>query len=83
MHIVWTIVIGFFVGLVARMLKPGADPGGFIVTTAVGIAGSFLATYAGQAMGWYRAGESAGFIGAVIGAIVLLVIFQLVRSKAS
>jgi uncharacterized membrane protein YeaQ/YmgE (transglycosylase-associated protein family) len=83
MHIVWTIVIGFFVGLVARMLKPGADPGGFIITTAVGIAGSFLATYAGQAMGWYRAGESAGFIGAVVGAIVLLVIYQLVRSKAS
>jgi uncharacterized membrane protein YeaQ/YmgE (transglycosylase-associated protein family) len=83
MHIVWTIVIGFLVGLVARMLKPGSDPGGFIITTAVGIAGSFIATYAGQAMGWYRAGESAGFIGAVVGAIVLLVVVQLVRSKAS
>lgn len=83
MSIIWTILIGFVVGLLARMLKPGRDPSGFIVTTAIGIAGSLLATYGGQALGLYHAGEAAGFIGSVIGAIILLVIFQLVRGKST
>jgi len=77
MGVIMTIVVGFIVGLVAKMLKPGRDPSGFIVTILIGIAGSLLATYGGQAMGLYRAGEAAGFVGSVIGAIVLLFIFNL------
>ena len=82
MHIIWTILIGFVAGLVAKMLTPGKDPSGFFITAAIGIAGSLIATYVGQAVGWYQAGESAGFIGAVIGAIVLLVIYHLVRRSS-
>ena len=77
MSIIMTIVIGFLVGLVAKMLKPGRDPSGFIITILIGIAGSFLATFAGRALGWYGANDAAGFIASVIGAIVLLVIFGL------
>jgi uncharacterized membrane protein YeaQ/YmgE (transglycosylase-associated protein family) len=83
MGIIWTILIGFIVGLLAKMLKPGRDPSGFIVTVLIGIAGSLLATYGGQALGLYRAGEAAGFIGSLIGAIILLVIYGLVtRNRA-
>jgi uncharacterized membrane protein YeaQ/YmgE (transglycosylase-associated protein family) len=83
MGIIWTILIGFVVGLLAKMLKPGRDPSGFIVTVLIGIAGSLLATYGGQALGFYRAGEAAGFIGSLIGAIILLVIYGLVtRNRA-
>ena len=83
MHIIWTILIGFVAGLVAKMLTPGKDPSGFFITAAIGIAGSLIATYVGQAVGWYQAGESAGFIGAVVGAIVLLVIYHLIRRSGS
>lgn len=83
MHIIWTILIGFVAGLVAKMLTPGRDPTGFFITAAIGIAGSLIATYVGQAIGWYQAGESAGFIGAVIGAIALLVIYHLVRKPSA
>ncbi len=79
MSIVWIILIGFVVGLLAKMLTPGRDPAGFFITAALGIAGSLLATYGGQALGLYRAGEPAGFIGSLIGAIVLLAIYHLVR----
>ena len=81
MSIVWTILIGFVAGLVARAIKPGDDSAGFIVTTLIGIAGSLIATYAGQAMGWYTAGQGAGFIASVLGAIVLLFIYGLVKRK--
>ncbi|GAA4331582.1 GlsB/YeaQ/YmgE family stress response membrane protein [Variovorax defluvii] len=81
MSIVWTILIGFVAGLVARAIKPGDDSAGFIVTTLIGIAGSLIATYAGQAMGWYTAGQGAGFIASVVGAIVLLFIWGLIRRK--
>ena len=81
MSIIWTILIGFVAGLVARAIKPGDDSAGFIVTTLIGIAGSLVATYAGQAMGWYTAGQGAGFIASVVGAIVLLFIFSLVKRK--
>ena len=83
MHLVWTILIGFFAGLVARFVTPGPDPSGFFITAAIGIAGSIAATYIGQAVGWYHAGESAGFIGAVVGAIVLLLVWRVVKSKTS
>jgi len=81
MSIVWTILIGFIAGLVARALKPGNDSAGFIITTLIGIAGSLIATYLGQAMGWYTAGQGAGFIASVVGAIVLLFIWGMVKRK--
>jgi uncharacterized membrane protein YeaQ/YmgE (transglycosylase-associated protein family) len=76
MHIIGVIVIGFLAGLIAKFLMPGRDPGGFIVTILLGIAGAFVATYLGQAVGWYRADEGAGFIGAIVGAIVILAIYR-------
>lgn len=81
MSIVWTILIGFIAGLVARALKPGDDSAGFIVTTLIGIAGSLIATYLGQAMGWYTAGQGAGFIASVVGAIVLLFIWGILKKR--
>jgi uncharacterized membrane protein YeaQ/YmgE (transglycosylase-associated protein family) len=78
MSILVTIIIGFLAGVVAKLLTPGRDPGGFIITTLLGIAGAFLATYLGQAIGWYRADEAAGFLGAVVGAILVLVIYRIV-----
>lgn len=81
MHILWTIIIGFIAGLVAKVVLPGKDPGGFIVTTLIGIAGALLATYLGQAIGWYEAGHSADFIGAVVGSIILLLLYRLFFKK--
>jgi len=75
MGIIWTIVLGFVVGVIAKFLHPGKENMGFIVTVLLGIAGSFLAGIIGQFMGWYRAGEGAGFIASVIVAILLLVIY--------
>ena len=83
MSIIWTIIIGFVAGIVAKFLHPGSsnEPSGFILTAALGIAGSFLATYLGQALGWYSAGETAGFIGAVVGAIIVLVVWGFLAPK--
>lgn len=83
MHLIWTVLIGFVVGVVARFLTPGEDKLGFFVTAALGIAGSLLATYAGHALGWYVAGQGAGFIASLLGAIVLLLIYHAVRKKAA
>ncbi len=77
MHILWTILIGFFVGLIAKLLMPGRDPGGFIITTLLGIAGAFIAKWIGVGLGWYRPEEAAGFIAAIIGAVLLLVVYRL------
>jgi len=77
-----TIVVGFIVGLIARAVKPGDDKLGWIMTTVLGVAGSLAATYAGEAMGWYAPGQPAGWIASVVGAIVLLVIYGLVKKKA-
>ena len=83
MSILWTILIGFVVGLVARFLVPGRDPGGIVLTTLLGVVGAVVATYLGQFVGLYRVNESAGFIGAVIGAILILVIYRsLARRRA-
>ena len=79
MGIIWTILIGFVVGLVAKMLTPGRDPAGFIITVAIGIAGSLIATYGGRALGLYQVGEAAGFLGSLVGAIVLLVVYRLIK----
>ena len=73
MGIFWTIIIGFLAGIVAKLIMPGRnEPSGFVLTTILGIVGAFLATYLGQSLGWYRADEGAGFIGAVVGAILIL-----------
>ncbi|MFT4266544.1 MAG: GlsB/YeaQ/YmgE family stress response membrane protein [Xenophilus sp.] len=82
MSIIWTILIGFVVGLIARAVKPGDDSAGFIVTTIIGILGSLVATYAGQALGWYAAGQAASFIASVVGAVILLFLWGLIRRKA-
>jgi len=81
LHWLWVIIIGFVIGLVARFLMPGRDAAGFIVTTLIGIGGALLASFVGQKMGWYAQGEPAGFIAAVLGAIVLLLILRAVRRR--
>jgi uncharacterized membrane protein YeaQ/YmgE (transglycosylase-associated protein family) len=78
MGILWTIIIGFVAGVIAKFLHPGPnEPAGFILTTLLGIAGAFVATYLGQSLGWYQPGEGAGLIGAVVGAIIVLVVWGL------
>jgi uncharacterized membrane protein YeaQ/YmgE (transglycosylase-associated protein family) len=81
MSIIITLIIGFLVGLIAKFLMPGRDPGGFIVTILLGIVGAFVATYIGHALGWYREGEAAGFIGSVIGAMIVLFIYRVVVGR--
>jgi uncharacterized membrane protein YeaQ/YmgE (transglycosylase-associated protein family) len=83
MSILWTIIIGFIVGVIAKFIMPGDkyEPTGFILTTVLGIVGAFVATYLGQAVGWYKPGESAGFIGGVVGAIVVLVVYGLIAGR--
>ena len=83
MSYVWMALIGFVVGLIARALHPGDDKLGLIMTALLGIAGSFLANFVGRAMGWYSPGETAGFIASVIGAIILLVIYSLIKKRSS
>ena len=75
-----TIIIGFVVGVIAKLIMPGKENMGLILTTLLGIAGSVVATYAGQAVGWYEAGQGAGWIGSIVGAFILLWIFQKFRS---
>jgi uncharacterized membrane protein YeaQ/YmgE (transglycosylase-associated protein family) len=81
MGFIWTIVIGFIAGVIAKFLMPGRDPAGFIITTLLGIAGALVATWLGQAIGWYRAGEGAGLIGAVVGAVIVLAIYRAVAGR--
>ncbi|MGH7798392.1 MAG: GlsB/YeaQ/YmgE family stress response membrane protein [Candidatus Binatia bacterium] len=78
-----TILIGFIVGVIAKLIMPGKENMGFIVTTLLGIAGSLVATYAGQAVGWYEAGEAAGWIGSTVGAFLLLWIYQKFKSRSA
>lgn len=76
-HILWIVVIGFVAGIIARVVSPGPNnPNGFILTTVLGIAGAFLATFIGQSIGWYRLDQGAGLIGATIGALVVLFIWN-------
>src|SRR3954462_2875356 len=82
MGIIWTIIIGFIAGVIAKFIMPGPnEPSGFILTTILGIIGAFVATYLGQALGWYRPGEGAGLLGAVVGAIIILVIWGMVAGR--
>ena len=83
MSIIWTIIIGFIVGIIAKFLMPGdkTEPKGFILTAILGIVGAFVATYLGQSVGWYGPGESAGILGGVVGAVVLLFVYGLVAGS--
>lgn len=83
MHYVWMVIVGFVVGLVARAVLPGTQNIGIILTAVLGIAGSFVAGLAGQALGWYHAGAGAGFIGSVIGAVVLLFAYGKLKGSAT
>ena len=76
------LIVGFIVGLIARALKPGDDKLGIVMTSLLGVAGAFVANYAGTALGWYREGEAAGWIASVVGAIVLLALYGLVKGRA-
>ena len=83
MGIIWTISIGFIEGVIAKFIMPGDnEPTGFILTTILGIVGAFVATYLGQALGWYRPGEGAGLVGAVVGAIIVLFVYGLVAGRS-
>jgi uncharacterized membrane protein YeaQ/YmgE (transglycosylase-associated protein family) len=80
--ILWTIIIGFVAGVIAKFLHPGPnEPAGFILTTILGIVGALVATYVGQAIGWYQAGEGAGLIGAIVGAVIVLLVWGLVAGR--
>lgn len=79
--LLWTALIGLIVGAVAKFFMPGKDPGGFIVTMLLGLAGSFIAGYLGRFLGWYQEGQAAGFILSVLGAILLLFLYRLFASK--
>ena len=84
MHIIWTIIIGFIAGVIAKFITPGKnEPSGFVLTTILGIAGAFIATYLGQAIGWYRADQGAGLIGAVVGAVIILLIWGFIAGRRS
>jgi uncharacterized membrane protein YeaQ/YmgE (transglycosylase-associated protein family) len=83
LHWLWVVLIGLVVGAVAKLIMPGKDPGGWIATALLGIAGSVAATWIGRAVGWYGEGQSAGFIMSVIGAIVLLAIYHVVKRRTA
>jgi len=82
MSIIWTIIIGFVAGIVAKFLMPGKnEPQGFVLTAILGIVGAFVATFLGQAVGWYQQGQGAGFIGAVVGAVIVLAIWGMISKN--
>jgi uncharacterized membrane protein YeaQ/YmgE (transglycosylase-associated protein family) len=82
MGILWTILIGFIAGVLAKLITPGDnEPSGFILTTILGIVGAFVASYLGQALGWYEAGQGAGLIGATIGAVIVLLIWGAIAGR--
>jgi uncharacterized membrane protein YeaQ/YmgE (transglycosylase-associated protein family) len=81
LSLLWEAIIGLIVGAITKLLMPGKDPGGIWITMVLGIAGSILATYLGQFVGWYRAGQTAGFIMSIAGAILLLILYRLIRGR--
>jgi uncharacterized membrane protein YeaQ/YmgE (transglycosylase-associated protein family) len=82
MTLLWIVLIGFVAGVIARFLAPGPNrPSGFLLTTALGIGGAFLATFLGQAVGWYRPDQGAGFIGAIVGAVLVLFIWNRIAAS--
>ena len=83
MQWLWVVLVGLVVGALAKLIMPGKDPGGFIVTILLGIAGSVIATCLGRVIGWYREGQSAGFIMSVVGAVLLLAVYHAVRKRSA
>jgi len=83
MHVLWMIVVGLIVGALAKLIMPGHDPGGIIVTILLGIAGSLVAGWLGRAVGWYQPGQPAGFFASVIGAIIILAIYRLIIGRSA
>ena len=82
MHILWIIIIGFVAGVIAKLVTPGdREPKGFILTTILGIVGAFVATYLGQAVGWYGPDQNAGFIGAIVGAVLILLVWGFIERR--
>ena len=82
MGFIWTIIIGLVAGVIAKLITPGRnEPSGFVMTTILGIVGAFLATFLGQALGWYRPGEGAGLIGAIVGAVIVLLVWSWISSR--
>jgi uncharacterized membrane protein YeaQ/YmgE (transglycosylase-associated protein family) len=81
MHILWMLIIGLVIGAIAKLIMPGKDPGGIIVTMLIGVAGALIAGFLGRAIGWYHEGEPAGFIASVLGAILLLAIYRFLVSR--
>ena len=81
LHLIGVFVIGLVVGIIAKFLMPGKDPGGFIITAIIGIVGAFVATFIGQSLGWYGPDQAAGFIASLVGAIILLFIYRLFTKK--
>jgi uncharacterized membrane protein YeaQ/YmgE (transglycosylase-associated protein family) len=81
MHVLWMIIVGLVVGVIAKLIMPGHDPGGIIVTMLLGIAGSVVAGYLGRAAGWYEAGQSAGFLASIVGAIIILAIYRVIVGR--
>ena len=81
--LLWEALIGLIVGAVAKFLMPGKDPGGIFITMGIGIVGSLVATYLGQAIGWYQPGQSAGFIMSVAGSVLLLFLYRLIKGKTA
>jgi uncharacterized membrane protein YeaQ/YmgE (transglycosylase-associated protein family) len=83
MHILWMIIIGLIVGAIAKLIMPGRDPGGIIVTMLLGIAGSLVAGWLGRVVGWYSEGQSAGFFASIVGAIIILAIYRLIIGRTA
>ncbi len=81
MHLIGALIIGLIAGAVAKLIMPGKDPGGFFVTMGLGVLGAIVATFLGRAVGWYHEGESAGFIAAVVGSIIILAIYRLIKGR--
>ncbi len=81
LNLLWIIIIGFIAGAIAKFLMPGKDPGGFLITTGLGIVGALVSTFLGRLIGWYQEGESAGFIAAIVGAVIVLIIYRLLKKK--
>jgi uncharacterized membrane protein YeaQ/YmgE (transglycosylase-associated protein family) len=83
MHVLWMIIVGLIVGALAKLIMPGRDPGGIIITILLGIAGSLVAGFLGRAVGWYREGDPVGFISSVIGAVILLAIYRFIVGRSA
>jgi uncharacterized membrane protein YeaQ/YmgE (transglycosylase-associated protein family) len=83
MHILWTLIVGLVVGAVAKLLMPGRDPGGFIITALIGVAGAFVAAYVGKTLGYYRADSGPGIIASILGAMLLLFVYRLVKRRTA